>query len=204
MGHVRGLAAVVVAGIVALAFVMLAASACFGGDGDSGPGGSGRRALTNPASVPTATPGAGEVVFVIGPGGISAPTGDSTAGPATTPTASGTTYTVQSGDTCADIAARFGITFAELRTANPIIDEGCRNLRPDQVLRIPPAAPGGSAPATPEPGGGGGKTYVIESGDNCGSIAAAHGVTLEEFLVINELTEEDCTNLQVGDVVRIP
>lgn len=203
MTHVRGLAAFVVAGLVVVAFVMLAASACFGGNGDGGPSG-GRRALTDPASVPTATPIAGDVVFVIGPGGISAPDGDSTAGPATTPTGSGgSTYTVESGDTCADIAARFGITFADLRAANPIIDEGCRNLRPDQVLRIPPPT-GGSTPATPVPGSSSGNTYVVESGDNCGSIAAAHGVSLAEFLAINDLTEDDCTSLQVGDVVRIP
>lgn len=201
MGRVRGFAALVVAGMIGLGLVVVAASACFGGGDGGGTGEGGRGALTDPASVPTATPSAGEVVFVIGPGGISAPDGDSTAGPAATPSVSGSTYTVQSGDTCADIAARFGITFDDLRAANPIIDEGCRNLRPEQVLRIPPPAAG--AP-TPAPGGGTGNTYIIEPGDTCGSIAAAHGVTLEAFLAINGLTEDDCTNLQVGEIVRIP
>lgn len=203
MGPMRGIAGLGIAATVVLVFALVVAGACFGGNGDSSQA-PGTHSLTNPASAPTSTPISGDVVFVIGPGGISLPGADRTATPATTPSGTGGSYTVEGGDTCAGIADLFGITFAELRTANPVIDEGCRNLRPGQVLRIPAGSSGGSTNATPIPGGSGGDTYEVAPGDNCGSIAAAHGVTLEAFLVINGLSEDDCTNLQVGQVLRIP
>ncbi|KAI9024812.1 hypothetical protein DFJ74DRAFT_666351 [Hyaloraphidium curvatum] len=49
----------------------------------------------------------------------------------------GTTYTVQRGDTCFDIATRFGVTLAQLVAANP--PGTCENLDIGNVLCIPTA-----------------------------------------------------------------
>lgn len=56
--------------------------------------------------------------------------------------------------------------------------------------------------ATPPPGGG--SEHVVVAGDTCGAIAEANGITLDELLAANNMTEEDCNNLQVGDVLTIP
>jgi LysM repeat protein len=72
----------------------------------------------------------------------------------------------------------------------------------------PQTQPGGST-QTPGAGGtqtpgGGGTTYTVVSGDTCISIAEANGVTLEELLEANNMTEDDCTSLNVGDELVIP
>ena len=79
------------------------------------------------------------------------------------------------------------------------------------------ATPGGETPTTPAEGGGetataapteggegGEQTYVIQEGDFCGAIADQFGITLEEFLTANNFTEDDCSNLAVGQEVIIP
>lgn len=78
------------------------------------------------------------------------------------------------------------------------------------------AAPGGSAttagtPAanqtpgatTTKPAGNGG-TYTVVSGDTCSGIATAKGVTLAALLQANNMTEDDCTKLAVGQVLKLP
>jgi LysM repeat protein len=56
--------------------------------------------------------------------------------------------------------------------------------------------------STPTPSGE--NTYTVQAGDTCFSIAEANGVTLEEFLVANNLDDESCTQLEIGQVVIIP
>lgn len=60
------------------------------------------------------------------------------------------------------------------------------------------------ATATPTTGSGGGSTYTVEAGDFCGSIAEANGITLQQLLDANDMTEDDCLNLQPGQVLVIP
>lgn len=76
-----------------------------------------------------------------------------------------------------------------------------------------PGTPGtaatGTRPATtgtPSPGAtnGAGTRYTVKEGDSCFAIAADHGVTLQELLDANKLTEDDCTRLKVGDELIIP
>lgn len=40
-------------------------------------------------------------------------------------------HVVQSGDSCDAIASRYGITFAQFRSWNPWVNEGCTNIWPD-------------------------------------------------------------------------
>lgn len=50
----------------------------------------------------------------------------------------------------------------------------------------------------------GAKTYTVKSGDNCGTIAEAANITLAQLLAANGLTEDACTRLQVGQVLKLP
>lgn len=50
----------------------------------------------------------------------------------------------------------------------------------------------------------GSKTYVVKSGDTCGAIAEANGVTLAALLAANNLTEQGCTQLAVGQTLKLP
>lgn len=52
--------------------------------------------------------------------------------------------------------------------------------------------------------GAGGKTYVVKAGDFCGTIAQSQGVTLAALLAANNMTEDDCTRLAVGQTLKIP
>ena len=60
----------------------------------------------------------------------------------------------------------------------------------------------GTGSATP--GGAVAKTYTVKSGDTCGAIASANNVTLQQLLTANNKSEDDCTKLQVGDVLKLP
>jgi hypothetical protein len=86
---------------------------------------------------------------------------------------------------------------------------GARTVTPGPGTGTPtgtgtPATPGPGTPTrTPSPGNGA-RTYTIASGDNCSSIAEQFDVSLQDFLRINNLTEETCQQLQIGQVVRIP
>ncbi len=55
--------------------------------------------------------------------------------------------------------------------------------------------------ATP---GGAAKTVTVKSGDTCGAIATANNITLQQLLTANNKSEDDCTRLQVGDVLKLP
>ena len=185
--------------VVAVALLLLGA-ACNGSSNDDG--GDGSTSLTDPASVPTSTRISGGALYTFNAEGISVEGASRTATPAPDGPGVDTSYTVVSGDTCGAIASRFGITVAELRAANIRIDANCSNLRVDDVLRIPA---GSSSPdATPTGGGGDGTTHIVEAGQLCGTIAELNGITLDQLLAVNGMTEDDCTRLQIGQVLQLP
>lgn len=68
--------------------------------------------------------------------------------------------------------------------------------------------PGNGTPPnrTPSPGAtsGTGTKYTVQEGDSCFAIAVANDITLQELLDANNLTEDDCTRLNVGDELIIP
>jgi LysM repeat protein len=49
-----------------------------------------------------------------------------------------------------------------------------------------------------------GKTYKVKAGDNCGSIASANNVSLDDLLKANRTIDPGCTNLHEGDSLKIP
>lgn len=127
------------------------------------------------------------------------------------------TYTVVSGDTLSDIADRFGVSVDDLAAINNLDDP--TSLFVDQVLTIPgsgstpgPAATPTSAPveepteeptqapAPTEPASG--QTYTVQEGDIPETIAAQFGITADELMAANGIT--DPTSLQIGQVLIIP
>jgi LysM repeat protein len=186
------------------------ASACGGGgdDTDAAPDLGEIATATMPAELPEP--------ILIGQGNVS--------------TGSGPTYTVQSGDTLADIAARFNLSLDDLRALNPGLDPA--TLSVGDVIRLPdgteavaptpaseatdeeptatpteePAPEEPTAtPAPPEPSptpSSLGQTYVVKSGDIPETIAAQFGITTQELLAANPGVNPN--NLQVGQVLVIP
>ena len=91
-------------------------------------------------------------------------------------------------------------------TTQPAPTQQPGNLTPGAATAT--LAPGQTRAATAVAGsatpGGTAKTYSVKSGDTCGAIAAANNVTLQQLLTANNKSEDDCTKLQVGDVLKLP
>jgi membrane-bound lytic murein transglycosylase D len=131
----------------------------------------------------------------------------------------GQRYVVQSGDSPSSIAAKYGITADELMAANGITDP--TSLITGVELVIPSAQQGqapaptatplaptqgptaqpatGQPPATPSSGR---QTYVVRDGDIPETIAAQFGITADQLMAANGIT--DPTSLQVGQELVIP
>jgi len=172
--------------------VTVLALAC--GEEETGGAGS-AQGLTDPRTVATATPWATPPPVVYaeegpGPGGTG-----------------GGTYTVQADDTLYDIAQRFGVSVDELMEANEITDPASLSL--GQKLVIPGQEPGEvpegmaspqaeAATATPTAAG----VYIVREGDHPSSIAEQFGISPEELMEANGIT--DPTSLKVGQELIIP
>jgi LysM repeat protein len=178
--------------------VIVLALAC-GEENPKGVGGT--QGLTDPRTVATATPWATPPPVVYVEGGEEGGAGP--AGPA------GGTYTVQAEDTLYDIAQRFGVSVDELMEANEITDAA--NLSIGQKLVIPGQESGGApeetaspeaeaATATPTTTDEG--VYVVQEGDYPSSIAEKFGISTEELMEANDIT--DPTSLKVGQELIIP
>ncbi len=100
-------------------------------------------------------------------------------------------YIVQPGDQLLQIARRFGVTTAAIRTASRISGDA---IFPGQVLVIPPPSP----TKTPRPPG---TTYVVQSGDQLRALARRFGLTVAQLKSANGLTSD---TIQVGQVLFIP
>ncbi len=202
--------------------IALVIAACGGGgntEENDGP------RLTDPASVETTNRLDPEMVYHIGDNTIEAPSGVTgdvggdddpavTAGNGDGDTGgTGETYTVQPGDTCNAIASSLGVSLEGLLGANPQIDANCTNILPGDELTVPatveeePADEPVDEPADepadepepePEPAT---QEYVVQQGDNCQTIANAHGVDVDELVRVNNI---DCTALQIDQVIQIP
>jgi len=161
-----------------------------GGDGST-------QGLTDPSTVATSTP------WATPPSVVYVEEGSIPIGPE-----SGT-YTVQAGDTPYDIAQRFGVTVDELMEANDISDP--TSLSVGQRLVIPGQEPGRVPEGTPTPeveaptpaatttAEG---VYIVQEGDYPSSIAEQFGISAEELMEANGIT--DPTSLMVGQELIIP
>lgn len=100
-------------------------------------------------------------------------------------TVSFTTYKVQAGDTISTIAVRFGLTNISTLIAVNNIDN-VRTLRAGQKLRIPSMD---------------GLVHTVAAGDSLNGISAKYGVSMEELLDANDITDP---TLQTGQEIFIP
>ncbi|MEW6574414.1 MAG: LysM domain-containing protein [Bacillota bacterium] len=104
------------------------------------------------------------------------------------------TYIIRAGDTCFNIARRFGVTVQELITANPGIN--CDALLIGQRICIPVEVP---PPGVCPPGT---FPYTVRAGDTYFSLARRFNTTVEAIAAANPGV--DPNNLQIGQVLCIP
>ncbi len=108
-------------------------------------------------------------------------------------------YRVQPGDTYSAIAARFGLSQAELFALNPtmpltdVLFVGDSLLVPAAAAPEPPAGDPLQAPRT---------IYVVQPGDTALALAELYGVTLAELRILNPGLNPDL--LSIGQALVLP
>lgn len=120
-----------------------------------------------------------------------------------TPSEETTTYTVASGDALSVIARRFGVSVQEIKLLNNISDPD--RIRVGQQLEIPgthDVDQPSEEPAEPAPVTAEGETYVVQSGDALSVIAQRHGVSQQELMQANNISDPD--RIRVGQELVIP
>jgi LysM repeat protein len=105
--------------------------------------------------------------------------------PPTTPPSSGTTYTVQKGDTLRKIADRIGVTVNDILKVNPKITNA-NVIYVGQVINLPAAA----------------SYHTVQSGDTMRKIATRYSTTLDALIMLNPQIK-DINKIYVGQVVRV-
>jgi hypothetical protein len=110
------------------------------------------------------------------------------------------TVQVASGDGCASLATKCGISGADFTTYNPA-PNFCATLQPLQhVCCSPGTLPDFSPKQNPD---GSCATYTIQSGDFCGAIASANSLTTTQIEQFNTGTWawNGCSQLWVGTII---
>ena len=122
-----------------------------------------------------------------------------------------TTYKVEKGDTLYSISRKYQITVAELRAANNLSENDV--IKVGQKLKIPTADISSAAAlaadnkATTNPTGAtlsagtATKEYTVVKGDTMYSIAKKNGMTLAEFMALNNL--DNSSVIKVGQKLKI-
>jgi len=125
-----------------------------------------------------------EKTRIIGPVRPPQEGGSAPIGPQTSSGTSGTIHTVKKGDTLFDIARRYGVEMASIRSAN-----GLRGslLSIGQQLRIPVDVSGY-------------KIHTVRSGETLWALSKRYGVTVDDLRDANGISG----TLQVGEELRIP
>ena len=190
-------------------FLTLAALTTFGlltacGGDDDGDATPAATAVLESTPAPTATPMARvpDPVLVTSTG---LPGGGSSTG-----SEEAVEYVVEAGDTISGISERFGVDADLIREANDLPDD---NINIGQTLLIPrggtlPADddddPPTSPAASPTTPAGDGTTYTVVEGDTAFGIALEFDTTVEALAAANGMTEDEITDLQIGQVINLP
>ena len=129
-----------------------------------------------------------------------------TATPAPTPEA--ITYTVQKGDSLWKIARRNGCSLQALVEANRELLKNSDRIYPNQKLIIPtsdatPNVPLWQQPAA-LPNSGAYRTYKVQKGDSLWKIAHENGCSLEELVILNNISADRVKLIYPGWELLIP
>lgn len=103
------------------------------------------------------------------------------------------THTVQSGDTLLGLALSYGVPVAALQIANDLGESTL--IYPGQVLTIPDATAWRGAAVY-------WMVHTVRAGETLGALAAAYGVTLDELMRVNGLSNADF--ISVGEDLIVP
>ncbi|MFG7941178.1 muramidase [Streptomyces sp. NHF165] len=101
----------------------------------------------------------------------------------------GGTYTVRSGDTLSEIAARHGVSMSALLAANPQFKKRPDVIHPGDRVTIPGK-------------GGGTTTYKVRAGDTLSEIALRYGTSVAKLAKANGLADPD--RIFAGQSLTIP
>jgi len=147
----------------------------------------------------------GQVLRLTAPGSTTA--SKPAPAPAAT-TTSRTVYTVKAGDTVAKIAARYGVTIADIVSANKlananliyvgqhlVIQKGATSAKPAGTASAPPAS-------TAKPAASTSVTYTVKAGDTVAKIAARYGVTIADIVSANKLANANLIYVGQHLVIR--
>jgi LysM repeat protein len=118
-------------------------------------------------------------------------------------------YRVQAGDTCIKIALNNNVSVLSIIEANlGVINRECTNINPGEVIKVPQPTPTQTpqptatlrqgADVTPVPRA----TYVVQPGDQLQAIARNYGLTINDILQANGLSDAD--RIRSGQVLVIP
>ncbi|KAF7556062.1 hypothetical protein G7Z17_g1763 [Cylindrodendrum hubeiense] len=127
------------------------------------------------------------------------------------------TYTIQADDTCQGIAVASNISMVQLYTWNPVLGSSCNRmslsvghtvcLEPHDDEDYVPITRTTTTPtleptAAPVPSniasgtnGNCAEFYSVQVGDYCNQIILGYGISLQDFLFLNQGLNAECTNL---------
>jgi beta-lactamase class A len=116
-----------------------------------------------------------------------------------------TSYQVQPGDTLSAIALTTGIPVDKLISLNALKDPNV--IIAGQTLTVAPSpvatsAPVSSSPTTTSSGPASGAQYTVKDGDTLWDIAHTYGVSVNDLLQVNNLSNAD--QLTLGQTLRLP
>ena len=119
-------------------------------------------------------------------------------------------YLVQPGETLTRIAARYGVTVAQIAQVNNISNPDL--IKAGYTLQIPcPVALTPTPVPVSQPGGqtgqGGittGNVYTVQAGDNIYQLSIRFGVSMQDLMTVNGLTAQTMNVIVVGQELIIP
>jgi LysM repeat protein len=121
---------------------------------------------------------------------------------------SGSTHTIQKGETFSQIAQHYGVSQNALKQANPqvnpnvIIIGSKLNLPSGTQAKAGPTAPATPVAAKPTTPSNGAQRHTVRPGDTLSSIASSYGVSATAVQRANTLANPD--RLSIGQVLAIP
>lgn len=111
-------------------------------------------------------------------------------------------HLVASGDTCQVVADDYDITLAQLYAWNPAVGSSCEDLELDTYICVAVAI----IVSTPSPVQTGisstcDEFHLVVSGDTCGDLASASGISLAQFYEWNPAVGSECQDLELNTYV---